>query len=700
MIFHGVVRCESIQGLLFSCLRALFLLSVMAILVCIFSLMLVYQLLSHQKKKKYLQQLEVRRRFHVQSRVFGSHSSHPSYVSTHVSPHILAQNRNNSLRRLGFGYCDDIIANGWTLPPHSYDNLDSRLYNRNFEDDIQSSNEVTANLSPNRSHSWINWLNWSRNQVSNSNQLIPNQSSNRRFFNFFRRNSNNSGDNHNCWRPPTHSYLPPHVFIPRIGSGGLIELPPHLTRYRDNHMRRSNLTPINNSYRRTRSNDGIFQHMNGPNIPIEQSFQSSFNPNPNISTNVFALWGPPPPYTCSQPQSLNRINTICNNISHSSIGQNCRESSVVSTDVTPTSKLSTPLSERRLRCNAFSSEGIRLNIEGNDSLLKRESKGSCIVEIHVPYNRDPQNNSSIDLMDSKDSNKKTKLSFNTMPSMKRSEDHSLDSQPMIPFKSLSNIAITFPNDFNYENETELSDSELESNKSKVETIKSVFSSHEFQKSSLSSSTLNSTSNTTSEMTSDFSTFGNTEVSFSADSFPVDPPTDYKSTLIIQTLDTQSSPLTDKTSDNLAERQRINGEKDIRLISAQSMPNLSCIIPVSSSQSTSTRTQPNVWELHRIPSSGNTSTSQDLADYELELDEESIKFMADLPNDGQTKQNSDSFDSSKSSSETASITPELIKPPTPFKNQDYMDNNTTSTATLSSLSDPKPDLIIKIRGIPV
>ncbi|XP_045128097.1 uncharacterized protein LOC123514327 isoform X2 [Portunus trituberculatus] len=54
--------CDVIHGPLYSCLRALFGLSVIGILVSIFSCMLVYQLLSHEKKKMYWEQLEHRRR--------------------------------------------------------------------------------------------------------------------------------------------------------------------------------------------------------------------------------------------------------------------------------------------------------------------------------------------------------------------------------------------------------------------------------------------------------------------------------------------------------------------------------------------------------------------------------------------------------------------------------------------------------------
>lgn len=680
LVIHGVSGCHIIHGLLFSCLRALFGVSVLSILICIFTLMLVYQLLSHQKKKRYLHQLEIRRRFHLQNRAFGSHSSHPSYVSQHISPQLMAHNRNQSLRHLAYAYCDDPFPNGWALPPHSYDNLDYRLYNRTAEEDLQA-------MGPNRCNSWTNWL--TRSQVSVSNNPVPNQSSNRRFFSFLRRNQNREQSPN--WVPHqhnSHTFLPPHVFIPRIGSGGLTSLPPHLTRfYRENTLRRNVLTSLESSYRRTRSNEGIFQHLS------HTTDHSPYAPTTsNTSTNMFALWGPPPPYTCSQPQSLNRINTICNAVDHSSMAQHCREASVHSSEIRPNSKMSTPLSERRIRCNAFSSDGIRLNVGPKDEFLE-DSKSSCIVEIHVPYTEDHNDD------DIKDSQKKSKLCFNTMPATKatKKSEHLTSN----PFQSLSNIPITLPNGFrftdNLDKSPELTDSELEFNKSKVETIRRHL--FEQNRSTASSSTLdlNTTSNTTSEMSSSLVTSA-TDRSFSGNSFPVDPPTDYKSSLILQ-----SSP-TDKTSDNMAQRQPINGQAvNGRLNSTQSMPNLSCIIPVSSSHSTSTRTQPNGWDIRRIPSSGNTSTSQDLADYELELDDESIKFCADLPNDNlKAKPISDSYDSSKSSSLTESLTPELIKPPTPFNNREMSDGSeaTPSTATLSSVSDHKPELIINIRGIQV
>ncbi|XP_066154293.1 uncharacterized protein [Euwallacea fornicatus] len=59
-VFDSTPDCEVIHGALYSCLRAMFGLSVSGILVCIFSCMLVYQLLSHEKKKMYWEQLELR----------------------------------------------------------------------------------------------------------------------------------------------------------------------------------------------------------------------------------------------------------------------------------------------------------------------------------------------------------------------------------------------------------------------------------------------------------------------------------------------------------------------------------------------------------------------------------------------------------------------------------------------------------------
>ncbi|KAJ8684480.1 hypothetical protein QAD02_020272 [Eretmocerus hayati] len=60
VLFEGTSHCNVVQGALYACLRALFGVSVAGILACIFSCMLIYQLLSHEKKKMYWEQLELR----------------------------------------------------------------------------------------------------------------------------------------------------------------------------------------------------------------------------------------------------------------------------------------------------------------------------------------------------------------------------------------------------------------------------------------------------------------------------------------------------------------------------------------------------------------------------------------------------------------------------------------------------------------
>lgn len=59
-VFDGIDDCGMVHGALYSCLRALFGLSVVGVLVAVISCMLVYQLLSHERKKMYWEQLELR----------------------------------------------------------------------------------------------------------------------------------------------------------------------------------------------------------------------------------------------------------------------------------------------------------------------------------------------------------------------------------------------------------------------------------------------------------------------------------------------------------------------------------------------------------------------------------------------------------------------------------------------------------------
>lgn len=59
-VFDASDDCTIVHSALYSCLRAVFGLSVAGVLVAVFSCMLVYQLLSHERKKMYWEQLELR----------------------------------------------------------------------------------------------------------------------------------------------------------------------------------------------------------------------------------------------------------------------------------------------------------------------------------------------------------------------------------------------------------------------------------------------------------------------------------------------------------------------------------------------------------------------------------------------------------------------------------------------------------------
>ncbi|XP_016972678.1 uncharacterized protein LOC108039980 isoform X1 [Drosophila rhopaloa] len=60
LVFDSLSDCGVVHGSLYSCLRAIFGLSVAGVLIAVFSCMLVYQLLSHERKKMYWEQLELR----------------------------------------------------------------------------------------------------------------------------------------------------------------------------------------------------------------------------------------------------------------------------------------------------------------------------------------------------------------------------------------------------------------------------------------------------------------------------------------------------------------------------------------------------------------------------------------------------------------------------------------------------------------
>ncbi|CAG0884812.1 unnamed protein product [Cyprideis torosa] len=97
--FMGTSDCEVVHGALYSCLRGLFGLSVIGILVSIFSCMLVYQLMTHEKKKAYWEQLELRRRSFFRT--------HPNLLLPYPPPPLMDE----------YGFNPNTVpAYGWPTP--------------------------------------------------------------------------------------------------------------------------------------------------------------------------------------------------------------------------------------------------------------------------------------------------------------------------------------------------------------------------------------------------------------------------------------------------------------------------------------------------------------------------------------------------------------------------------------------------------
>ncbi|XP_057656834.1 uncharacterized protein LOC130894209 isoform X1 [Diorhabda carinulata] len=167
-VFDSTPDCEVIHGALYACLRAMFGLSVTGILICIFSCMLVYQLLSHEKKKMYWEQLELRcRSFYQQhSRPSSNHSSvrgPPVPPSTYCS------------------CCDECRYPSIPAGPHVYPwdnhlNPDrfwtpgrvGNFYSPNPEDGTTNIPDDHTRVRPLSGWSWRR-LPWSRSNVSQNN---------------------------------------------------------------------------------------------------------------------------------------------------------------------------------------------------------------------------------------------------------------------------------------------------------------------------------------------------------------------------------------------------------------------------------------------------------------------------------------------------------------------------------------------------
>ncbi|XP_059226986.1 uncharacterized protein LOC106090383 isoform X2 [Stomoxys calcitrans] len=82
LVFDSLSDCGVVHGSLYSCLRAIFGLSVAGVLVAVFSCMLVYQLLSHERKKMYWEQLELRCRS-----LYTRPQMPPQNMATAAAPH-------------------------------------------------------------------------------------------------------------------------------------------------------------------------------------------------------------------------------------------------------------------------------------------------------------------------------------------------------------------------------------------------------------------------------------------------------------------------------------------------------------------------------------------------------------------------------------------------------------------------------------
>ncbi|CAN7983076.1 unnamed protein product [Ixodes hexagonus] len=372
-VFNNTPNCEVVHGSLYGCLRALFGLSVVGILVCIFSSMLVYQLLSHERKKVYLEQLELRRRL--------LYRRHPNHA---------------------FCACYNDVCAPWPL----WDVLDYRLLapqsagpeRLTQEDPSRASHPSTVGrerAASGRRHP-LSWLPWARNRRGRSSQ----------------RPSRNAVERllvRDGWRCSTPS--PMEV----LGSPGS----PSPWRNGCSHTTRSEARASHSrsarsaaAHRRTRSNDGVFHHLQMNPRFGPQGFPEA----PCGYAEIPAyFWGPPPPY--SQPPSLENVGCLPRE------GQETGQCSVADVAAVQgeasqcSSKMSTPSAQRH----------VVLTIGGDYPEVCSRRTARCggkvardgdsfIVEVPCFLH-------------------KGSLVFNTLPARSRRR-----RQPS-PFKSLSNIPL-------------------------------------------------------------------------------------------------------------------------------------------------------------------------------------------------------------------------------------------------------------------
>jgi len=170
-VFAAAPNCEVIHGTIYSCLRAMFGLSVIGILVSIFSCMLVYQILSHEKKKKYLAELNSRcRTLYQRPGLNQSHHSHSQYTRGRYADNTqlchYPWELNNRL-------CNGMSGNLYTpTPEHSISTISTTINTTPSENVNSRGQECNDSGFAN----W-RWLPWNRKNISNNNShLIHSQS--------------------------------------------------------------------------------------------------------------------------------------------------------------------------------------------------------------------------------------------------------------------------------------------------------------------------------------------------------------------------------------------------------------------------------------------------------------------------------------------------------------------------------------------
>lgn len=276
-IFNNTPDCEVVHGSLYTCLRAMFGLSVIGILVCIFSSMLVYQLLSHEKKKMYWEQLEMRRRF------FYRQPSHPLYC--------------NCYDDYGFAAPHDVYHwQPWEVNNDRCWPARGMTPRMGFgTEDGGSQRSILVGSTGHRASGW-NWLPWSRNRSRQRASAVPSSDSGEGGATC----AANSTADYERDRSDACSGIPESPHLP------LFAMQPYWTV-------ETRFGPRRNG-RRRRSNDAVFHHLNmtpptryQPPFVTDTSFVPPLSYPAAYSSLSRHMWGPPPPY--SRPSSAENVAT-------------------------------------------------------------------------------------------------------------------------------------------------------------------------------------------------------------------------------------------------------------------------------------------------------------------------------------------------------------------------------------------------------